>query len=107
MFKTRAAAVHAVNMVPIGGTSTRSAVAKITIGRQRLGGDRARPPPEPEGDKAVTIPLAPRAARASDLTIKERGEGADLPGCGWRRLDRHGAARIVRRAARPDLLAAV
>ena len=47
-----------------------------TAAPSRRVGDRARPPPEPDGDKAVTIPLAPRAARASNLTIKERGEAS-------------------------------
>jgi integrase/recombinase XerD len=46
-----------------------------------------------KGGKVVTIPLAPRTARAIDLAIGERTAGG-------RRLDRHGAARIVRRVTR-------
>jgi Phage integrase family len=53
-----------------------------------------------QGGKIVTIPLAPRTARAIDLAIGERCEGPVFPGPGSRRLDRHGAARIVRRVAR-------
>ena len=53
-----------------------------------------------KGGKVVTIPLAPRTARAIDLAIGERCDGAIfLTACG-RQLDRHGAARIVRRIAR-------
>jgi len=49
--------------------------------------------------KVVTIPLAPRIARAIDLAVGERCEGPIflVP---EGRLDRHGAARIVRRVAR-------
>jgi integrase/recombinase XerD len=53
-----------------------------------------------KGGKVVTIPLAPRTARAIDLAIGERtGSPLFLAG-GGRRLDRHGAARIVRRVTR-------
>jgi integrase/recombinase XerD len=53
-----------------------------------------------KGGKVVTIPLAPRTARAIDLAVGERCEGAIfLAPDGWR-LDRHGAGRIVRRLAR-------
>jgi integrase len=51
-----------------------------------------------KGGKVVTIPLAPRTARAIDLAI-----GTDGPmflAADGRRLDRHGAARIVRRVTR-------
>jgi integrase/recombinase XerD len=48
----------------------------------------------------VTIPLAPRTARAIDLAIGERCEGPVFVGPDGRRLNRHGAARIVRRLAR-------
>src|SRR5580704_9549298 len=53
-----------------------------------------------KGGKVVTIPLAPRTARAIDLAIGERTEGPLFLATGGsgRRLDRHGAARIVRRA---------
>jgi integrase/recombinase XerD len=52
-----------------------------------------------KGGKVVTIPLAPRTARAIDLAIAERCEGPVFIGPDGRRLDRHGAARIVRRVA--------
>ena len=52
-----------------------------------------------KGGKVVTIPLAPRTARAVDLAIGERTDDpVFLAGDG--RLDRHGAGRIVRRVAR-------
>ena len=47
----------------------------------------------------VTIPLAPRTARAIDLAVGERLEGPVFLGPDGRRLDRHGAARIVRKVA--------
>ena len=53
-----------------------------------------------KGGKVVTIPLAPRTARAIDLAIGERPEGPVFLAPDGRRLDRHGAARIVRRVAR-------
>ena len=53
-----------------------------------------------KGGKVVTIPLAPRTARAIDLAVGERCEGPVFPAADGRRLDRHGAARIVRRVAR-------
>jgi site-specific recombinase XerD len=53
-----------------------------------------------KGGKAVTIPLAPRTARAVDLAIGERTDGPVLLAADGRRLDRHGAGRIVRRLAR-------
>ncbi len=53
-----------------------------------------------KGGKVVTIPLAPRTARAIDLAIGERCEGPIFLTASARRLDRHGAARIVRRVAR-------
>ena len=53
-----------------------------------------------KGGKVVTIPLAPRTARAIDLAIGERTEGPIFLAPDGRRLDRHGAARIVGRAAR-------
>jgi integrase/recombinase XerD len=48
----------------------------------------------------VTIPLAPRTARAIDLTTGERTQGPIFLAADGRRLDRHGAGRIVRRIAR-------
>jgi integrase/recombinase XerD len=53
-----------------------------------------------KGGKIVTIPLAPRTARAIDLAIGERCEGPIFLALGGRRLDRHGAGRIVGRIAR-------
>jgi integrase/recombinase XerD len=53
-----------------------------------------------KGGKVVTIPLAPRTARAIDLLVGERCEGPVFLAPDGRRLDRHGAARIVRRVAR-------
>jgi integrase/recombinase XerD len=52
-----------------------------------------------KGGKIVTIPLAPRTARAIDLAIGERCDGPIFVAADGRRLDRHGAARIVRRVA--------
>ena len=53
-----------------------------------------------KGGKVVTIPLAPRTARAIDLAIGDGRAGR----CSWPRagggLDRHGAGRIVRKSAR-------
>ena len=53
-----------------------------------------------KGGKVVTIPLAPRTARAIDLAIGERCDGPIFLTADGRRLDRHGAGRIVRRVAR-------
>jgi integrase/recombinase XerD len=53
-----------------------------------------------KGGKVVTIPLAPRTARAIDLATGERTEGPLFLGGDGKRLDRHGAARIVRRVTR-------
>jgi integrase len=50
--------------------------------------------------KVVTIPLAPRTARAIDLTVGERACGPLFLAADERRLDRHGTARIVRRVTR-------
>jgi hypothetical protein len=52
-----------------------------------------------KGGKIVTIPLAPRIARAVDLAVSERSEGAIFLDRNGERLDRHAAARIVRRIA--------
>jgi integrase/recombinase XerD len=53
-----------------------------------------------KGGKTVTVPLAPRTARAVDLAVGERAGGPIFVADDGRRLDRHGAARIVRRVAR-------
>ncbi|HEY3034231.1 MAG TPA: tyrosine-type recombinase/integrase [Streptosporangiaceae bacterium] len=52
------------------------------------------------GGKVVTIPLAPRTARAIVRAIGERTRGPVFLAADRRRLDRHGAGRIVRRIAR-------
>src|SRR5256884_8753394 len=51
-----------------------------------------------KGGKVVTVPLAPRTARAIDLAIGERSDGPVFLTADGRRLDRHGVGRIVRRA---------
>ena len=48
----------------------------------------------------MTVPLAPRTARAVDLAIGERLAGPIFLGANGARMDRHGAGRIVRRVAR-------
>jgi integrase/recombinase XerD len=53
-----------------------------------------------KGGKVATIPLAPRTARAIDLAVGERSEAPVFLTFDGQRLDRHGAARIVRRIAR-------
>ena len=53
-----------------------------------------------KGGKVVTIPLAPRTARTIDLATGERSEGPIFLTGDGRRLDRHGAGRIVRKVAR-------
>src|ERR1700678_1959737 len=53
-----------------------------------------------KGGKVVTIPLAPRTARAIDLATGERCDGPIFLTADGRRLDRHGAGRIVRKVAR-------
>lgn len=54
-----------------------------------------------KGGAIVTIPFAPRTGRAIDLCIGERSVGPILLNReATARLDRHAAARIVRRLAR-------
>ena len=53
-----------------------------------------------KGGKVVTVPLAPRTARAIDLVIGERISGPVFLAADARRLDRHGAGRIVRKVTR-------
>jgi integrase/recombinase XerD len=53
-----------------------------------------------KGGKVATIPLAPRTARAIDLATGERTGGPLFTAGDGRRLDRHGAARIVRHVTR-------
>jgi len=53
-----------------------------------------------KGGKVVTVPLAPRTARAIDRAIGERTGGPVFLAADGRRLDRHGAGPIVRKTAR-------
>ena len=53
-----------------------------------------------KGGKIVTSPLAPRTARAVDLAIGDRLDGPIFLRPDGQRMDRHCAARIVRRVAR-------
>jgi integrase/recombinase XerD len=53
-----------------------------------------------KGGKVVTIPLAPRTGRAIDLAIGERASGPLFLSADSKRLDRHGAARMVRGVTR-------
>jgi integrase/recombinase XerD len=53
-----------------------------------------------KGGKLVTMPLAPRVARAVDLALGERVDGPVFVDSEGQRLDRHVAGRIVRRIAR-------
>lgn len=54
-----------------------------------------------KGGRIVCMPRAPRTARAVDLVVGERFNGTILYGHYGQPLDRHGAARIVRRVAKP------
>jgi site-specific recombinase XerD len=53
-----------------------------------------------KGGKHVTVPLAPRTARALDLYLGERTVGPILVTSDGRRMDRSAADRIVKRLAR-------
>jgi integrase/recombinase XerD len=53
-----------------------------------------------KGGKVVTTPLAPRTTRAIDLAVGEPTGGPVFLAADGRRLDRHGAGRIVRKIAR-------
>ena len=53
-----------------------------------------------KGGKIVTVPLAPRTARAIDLAVGERCDGPIVVAVDGGRIDRHAAGRIVRRIAR-------
>jgi integrase len=53
-----------------------------------------------KGGKQVTIPLAPRTARAIDLAVGEWEHGPILIGAHGQRLDRYAATRIVKRLAK-------
>src|SRR5690349_472833 len=53
-----------------------------------------------KGGKVVTVPLAPRTARAIDLAAGERTEGPVFLATDGQRLDRHDAGRTVGTTAR-------
>ena len=53
-----------------------------------------------KGGKTVTIPLAPRTARAIDLAVGERFDGPIFLGHNGARMTRDAAAQVVRRLAR-------
>jgi integrase/recombinase XerD len=53
-----------------------------------------------QGGRVVTMPLAPRTARAIDLALGARVDGPIFVGRDGVRLDRHAAWRIVRPLAR-------
>jgi integrase/recombinase XerD len=53
-----------------------------------------------KGGKIVTVPLAPRTARAVDLAVGDRHAGPIFVGNDNGRLERHAASRIVHRVAR-------
>ena len=53
-----------------------------------------------KGGKHVTIPLAPRTARALDVSIGERATGPIFLGAVGGRMDRYAADRTVKRLAR-------
>jgi integrase/recombinase XerD len=52
------------------------------------------------GNKHVTIPLAPRVSRALDLCVGERAAGPIFVGEHGARMDRHAADRTVKRLAK-------
>jgi integrase/recombinase XerD len=54
----------------------------------------------PKGGKHVTIPLAPRTSRTSDLYIGERATGPIFVGAEGGRMDRYAADRMVKRIAK-------
>jgi integrase/recombinase XerD len=53
-----------------------------------------------KGGKTVIVPLAPRTARTVYLAIGERDEGPIFLNASHERMDRHQAARVVRRLAK-------
>ena len=66
---------------------------RVTVRKRRRSAARS-------GGKVVTIPLAPRTARAMDLAADERTDGPVFLAVDGRRLDWHSAGRIVRKVAR-------
>jgi site-specific recombinase XerD len=53
-----------------------------------------------KGGNTVIVPMAPRTARTVDLAVGERVEGAIFVTDSGERMNRHQAARVVRRLAR-------
>jgi integrase/recombinase XerD len=53
-----------------------------------------------KGGEVVTVPLAPRTARAIDIAVGERCTEPRFATTNGERIDRHTAGRIVRRVAR-------
>jgi integrase/recombinase XerD len=95
-----AAAEHAlVSLLALNGLRVSEAIGADVeaLGTER--GHRTLAITRKGGKKAV-IPLAPRTARAIDLTIGERCEGPIFTTPAGQRLDRHAAGRVVRRVAR-------
>jgi len=58
-----------------------------------------------KGGKRALVPLAPRTARAIDLTVGECCQGPIFLTASGTRLERHGAGRIIRRVAKKAELA--
>jgi hypothetical protein len=54
----------------------------------------------PKGGKTVTVPLAPRTARAGDLAVGEQLDGPIFVGSNGPRMTRDAAAPVVRRIAK-------
>jgi integrase/recombinase XerD len=95
-----AAAEHAlVSLLALNGLRVSEAIGADVeaLGTER--GHRTLAITRKGGKKAV-IPLAPRTARAIDLTIGERCEGPIFTTPAGHRLDRHAAGRVVCRVAR-------
>jgi integrase len=94
------ASEHAlISLLPLNGLRVSEA-AGADIGHMGLDRGHRTLTVTRKGGKVVTIPLAPRTARAIDLAIGERAAGPIFLTGEGRRLDRHGAARIVRRVTR-------
>jgi integrase/recombinase XerD len=95
----RSARDHAlVSLLALNGLRVSEAIGANI---ERLGLERGRRTLTilRKGGKVVTIPLAPRTARAIDLVVGERSEGPIFCDNDGQRLDRHAASRIVHRIA--------
>jgi integrase/recombinase XerD len=86
----------------LGPPAGHALISLLALNIERLGLERGHRTlvVTRKGGKVVTIPLAPRTARAIDLATGERTEGPLFTTADGRRLDLHGAARIVRRVTR-------